>query len=131
MEILEAKQQVKLMQWSEMIHARMASGKTVKTWCKENGLNIKTYYYWLRKVRHAALQEPAQEGVSFSIAEAARPVFAELPIRAASKNTDRQDSTAIGACALTVRMGLVSIEINNGADPDVIAQTLHIVREIC
>ena len=30
------------------------SGMTVKNWCQANGINLKTYYNWLKKVREAA-----------------------------------------------------------------------------
>ena len=50
-EIAKIKQDVKLRQWTEMIQQRKESGLTVSHWCTENGVNIKTYYYRLKKVR--------------------------------------------------------------------------------
>ena len=45
------KQEVRLQEWSAQIEAQQASGQTVQQWCAENGINLKTYYYRLRKVR--------------------------------------------------------------------------------
>ena len=49
------KQEVRLQEWSAQIEAQQASGQTVQQWCAENGINLKTYYYRLRKVREQFL----------------------------------------------------------------------------
>ena len=36
-----------------MIQQRNKSGLTVTDWCKQNGINLKTYYYRLKRVRQA------------------------------------------------------------------------------
>lgn len=45
------KADVRKNQWAEIIQACQSSGMTVKAWCLENGINIKSYYYRLRKLR--------------------------------------------------------------------------------
>jgi hypothetical protein len=52
-EITKIKNEVKLKQWAEMIRQRNESGLTVAQWCTENGVNQKTYYYRLNRVRKA------------------------------------------------------------------------------
>ena len=37
--------------WVENIKACKSSGMTVKAWCESNNVNVKSYYYWLRKLR--------------------------------------------------------------------------------
>lgn len=49
--ISAVKQEVKLRDWAAQIEAQQSSGMTVQRWCSENGINPKTYYYHLRKVR--------------------------------------------------------------------------------
>ena len=36
--------------WRERVMACRSSGKTIVDWCAENGINLKTYYYWQKKV---------------------------------------------------------------------------------
>jgi len=43
--------------WAEVYAAYQASGKTVSEWCSEQGIVIKTFYYRLRKIREAALDQ--------------------------------------------------------------------------
>ena len=45
------KQEVRMQEWSAQIVAQQASGMTMQKWCAENGINPKTYYYHLRKLR--------------------------------------------------------------------------------
>ena len=49
--ITAVKQKVQLRDWAAQIAAQQASGMTVQKWCAENGINPKTYYYHLRKLR--------------------------------------------------------------------------------
>ena len=56
-EITKIKNEIKLKQWSEMIRQRNESGLTVAQWCAENGVNQKTYYYRLKRVREALCHE--------------------------------------------------------------------------
>lgn len=48
--ITAVKQEVKMHDCVAQIEARQASGMKVRKWCEENGINVKTYYYHLRKV---------------------------------------------------------------------------------
>ena len=59
--------QVRMNNWASLIKARQSSGQTVKEWCADNDVSINAYYYWLRKLRKAAidlakdpLENPAQ-----------------------------------------------------------------------
>ena len=54
--VTTVKQQMKLREWAEQIETRRASGMTVQSWCAENGMNVKTYYYHLRKVREQCVE---------------------------------------------------------------------------
>lgn len=50
-EISIVKKQVQQAEWAERIRKCSESGLTVSEWCRENGINLKTYYYHLRKLR--------------------------------------------------------------------------------
>ena len=54
-----AKNQMRADNWRGLIQACQQSGQTVIQWCQTNNINIKTYYYQLRKLRTQALAEKA------------------------------------------------------------------------
>ena len=56
-EIARVKNEVKLAQWAEMVRSRNESGLTVTDWCGQNGINLKTYYYRLKRLRQAVCNE--------------------------------------------------------------------------
>ena len=62
-ETAKMKKEVKLTQWVEMVRQRNESGLTVTDWCKQNGINIKTYYYRLKRVRQAVCSEIEQHDI--------------------------------------------------------------------
>lgn len=55
--IAEVKKQVQLREWAEMVRTCRGSGMSVRRWCMENGVNSKTYYYRLRRVREFLCEE--------------------------------------------------------------------------
>ena len=58
--ITTIKRNVQLQEWTKQIKEQQESGMTVKAYCAQNGINIKTYYYRLRKIREQCLEsEPA------------------------------------------------------------------------
>lgn len=44
-------------QWQRTIQYCQNSGQTVVSWCSDNGINIKIYYYWLRKLHNRTISE--------------------------------------------------------------------------
>lgn len=56
-EIARVKKEIKLAEWEEMEKMRNASGLTVSEWCRQNGINLKTYYYRQKRMRQAVCNE--------------------------------------------------------------------------
>ena len=48
--------------WAEIIHDRSESGLPVYKYCQEKGLSKNAYFYWLKKIKEAALKSA---GVDF------------------------------------------------------------------
>lgn len=44
------KAEVQAEEWAARIQACRESGTSVRSWCRENGISSKTYYYHLRKL---------------------------------------------------------------------------------
>ena len=70
-------QQVRIRQWAEQIRECQSrpKGMDVETWCAQNDLTKANYYYRLRRVREACLEQ---------VQDAAGTAFVELP----APNTD-------------------------------------------
>ena len=53
MEVKGLTREYRMQQWAGIISGRHGSGKTVRVWCEEQGVNQKSYYYWQQKIREA------------------------------------------------------------------------------
>ena len=49
--------QVKLQYWLEVIRQCRASGLTNQAWCEQHNISLKSYYYWIAKIRKLALED--------------------------------------------------------------------------
>ena len=114
MTVLEVKHQGKLQAWQERIMDCRSSGKTVKMWCREQGISVTTYYRWEREVfsqeRCGAVPKAAQG-----------PVFAELPVVQASNRGGIQPM-------ITVHTGGVTVDLYAGADTKIIETIIQTLR---
>ena len=61
--------------WAHMLHEQAASGLSVREWCKQNQLSVKSFYYRRRQVQ-AMVLDAAQDTV---FAEVIKPK-ASVPI---------------------------------------------------
>ena len=75
-------QQVRLHQWAEQIRECQSrpKGMDVETWCTQNDLTKANYYYRLRRVREACLEQ---------VQDVAGTAFVELP----APNTNPSEKT--------------------------------------
>ena len=105
--------------WLERIRECRASGMTVINWCASNDINIKSYYYWLRKLKREAFEllPVKQDQVLPAISETS---FAEIPQHV------RKNSSVI-----RVSLNDIVIEIPDGADSATISDVLCAVRKLC
>ena len=73
--ISEVKKEVRRQEWLAMVQECQNSGKPVKTWCRENGINMYTYYSRLKKLRTEVLEQSKQQSiVPVSVSEGIRTV---------------------------------------------------------
>ena len=83
---------VRRQQWLDIIQACNASGLTKKAWCEQNGINIKSFYYWQRQLRHETYDVQ-----SAALSPEPEVTFAEIAVPSSPKNIVDQTMT-IGGC---------------------------------
>ena len=94
--------QQKLVEWSERVSACRSSGKTVPVWCRENGVNIGSYYRWQRKL--------------FEMATAEQPQFAEVSVRGPASP------------AIILHIGGTEVEVFSGIDEETLRTVCRVLR---
>lgn len=99
-----------LQEWSGRIAECRSSGMSVRTWCSEQGIPIKTYYYWEKKF----------------VTEATRQLNLPAPTQAGSllrvnPDTMRVANTAESGAGITIRHGESVITLPAGSSADAVA----------
>lgn len=95
--------------WSKVFEDRINSGLKPREYCDLHGITKDQYYYWLRKVREAALNESSIQLVEIK----------EAPI--VSVNT-------CDKATLTIKIADVVIEVDENTSQNLLADTIRTVR---
>ena len=72
--------QIRRSQWEQIVLECNKASTSKKEWCRQNGIDIKSFYYWQRKIRKAAAE--AMEGTANTASlqvPAPSSSFVELP----------------------------------------------------
>ena len=138
----EAKTQYRIREWAEKFRERSNSGQTVKSWCSDNGVSNRTYYYWLRQVREYAAQVMSAVGGE-SVTELV-PVTAAKELTApqapASAELSVPDGWAVCALAeqpklpaktLPIEIGKCRVLADETVDPELLAKVCKALVSIC
>lgn len=105
--------------WAEIIKECRNSGETIKAWCEKQGINEKSFYYWQRRFREKACQVLEQSDTPNPLS---LPSFAEISVPQTKKSE---------AVAVTLRIGEVTAEVYNGAEPITIESVIRTLKTIC
>lgn len=55
-----ATRQVRLAQWAEIVKSCNNSGLSIREYCRQNDISRNAYFYWLRKLREAAIESSGE-----------------------------------------------------------------------
>lgn len=125
--ISEAKHQILLAEWADRIHNCQTSGMKVPEWCNLNGINIKTYYYWLKKVREKSLACISNASPVVSVNE-------HLPAaedKISFKSLEVQVPLPNMQAAVIVRLPNATLEVTNDATQHTLEAVLLALKSTC
>jgi len=119
--------QVKLRYWLDVIRQCRASGLTNQVWCEQHDISLKSYYYWIAKIRKKALEElPRKRNGSRPVMEQTAllpdgaPEFTEVSLHG------RQDFSAAPAAVLHI--GTVTVELFEDTSRELLEAVMKAVR---
>lgn len=116
--VSETKAEFRLRQWAKIIQDCQTSNLTVKAWCNQNNINIKSYYYWLRKIRLKACQ--STEFQTPALKHEIVPLQFNPQLCSSSIHP-----------AVTIHLGTASIDIAEGTSQAMIEAVLRSLQSIC
>lgn len=122
-----ATQEQRMKLWIARIRECRNSGKRVGQWCAENEIGVKTYYYWMRKIKQEAFDSlPAERKSKCVSSMSISPIASFTEIKLPETQVKPYSETA-----LILRIGSTALEIQNGATDTVIENTLRALQKLC
>lgn len=111
--------QIRCEQWNRIITDCLASGQSKKTWCRENGVSEKSFYYWQRILRNEAYIEIKQLPAPTPVTLPLEPAVAFVELKPTKKETEIQSSFRPD---VILRSGRLVLEISNTASAELLKQ---------
>ena len=112
--ITDAKTEFRLKQWSKIIQACQTSGMTVVSWCNQNNVKIKSYYYWLRKLRTLTCEAGSL------VPQKTEQVIVTVPFHQTK-----------ASAAVTIHISSFCVDIHDGTSRETIEAVLSALKTIC
>ncbi len=115
------------------------SGLTDHQWCVEHDIKPGTFYNWVKRLRQKGCMDlPAATGHSYNTPESREVVSVDFPNPDTISYeqplnrilTPMKESGISGAAPMKLSVGSFLLTIPNGTDPQLLAQTLRIVKEL-
>lgn len=91
-----------------MVQEREESGLSIKNFCKERGINPKTYYYRLKKLREAMINTSDPEIVQV-----------DIPFENTQSNPE-----------IVIRVDKTTIEVSGNANPETVRAAVSFLKQL-
>lgn len=129
--LLTPDKQVKYQYWLNVIHECRASGLTNQKWCEQNGISLKSYYYWISKFRKLAVEDlPRKEYVSSGSAVSSQKQsdltqdrFVKFPIPVKMEHIGSHKPVAV------LKNGNISVELYETATESFLQMLIKVVQK--
>ena len=124
--------QVRINQWRSIIQEQAASHMSKKAWCRENGITIRQFYYWQRKLRNMILSTAGDPSPAMVPVKQDAPVFCELSVPAPQESgtiVPHADSS-INASNMVLEIRDCHIVIKGPVSKDALASVVEVLRHV-
>ena len=119
--------QVKLQYWLEVIRQCRASGLTNQAWCEQHNISLKSYYYWIAKIRKLALEDLPRKnnGIhatadQYTLLQNPASEFAEIPLP--GRHATGSDP------AVVLHIGTITVEVFEDISCELLSTILKAVQ---
>ena len=108
-----ATSQIRLREWAALIQDCKSSGLKVNEYCRQHSISRDSYYFWLRKVRTAALEQIGF--VELPVPEGQTDITAELPVPSFTTQ-------------MIIQVGNLELDINENTPSELLSRVLKVIQ---
>ena len=116
----EATSQKKLSQWMPIIKECLASGMSARSWCQQNDVNEKQFYYWQRKIKIIS-------GELLPV-RTPNPKFIQVPVNTSKPEAEQSSSRFIPS--MVIHIGKAVVELADHAQPELLTSVLKVLSDV-
>lgn len=108
------------------------SGLSDYQWCEQNGIHPGTFYNWVSKLKKSGYTLPDTQKNSEMKPEIQEVVKVDLidSVSEVEQNVSLQIQPSKGYLAAELQIGNITLRLFNGADENLIQNTLHCIGEM-
>ena len=113
----------------KLINECRSSGMTDSDWCREHGIAVSTFYYWVKQLRRESAQIPEP---AYGHSENPRPRQDVVPIDIIPEHFSLQynDPFPDTYHTLEILLGSATIRVSDKTDPELLSRTLQILKAV-
>lgn len=113
--------ELRLQHWVNLMREAKSSGLSNRRWCRENGIQEKTYYYWQRKLREAACKELLPDG---GVRD--KKVLAPSGWAVCLPEQPGSDEGAV-----TIEIGQCKVKVACNTNPEALEKVCRVLMRLC
>lgn len=118
----DAKRQLNLSRWSDIIKERSNSGLSVADYCRRNGVSCNAYYYWQRIIRQTLLDRAAATPTNFVEISIPKEAVQPVPVRTAMLPDTGH--------FLELIFNDITLRVTDETSPELLVRTLEVIRHV-
>ena len=117
---------VRLAQWAEVVKQCQSrpEGIPIRTWCRQNGVNEKVYFYWQRRVRKEVFNQAT--AIAPLNSDECAVSLVEVPKAALKFDENEIVQKTETTPDAVIRTGSMEIEIRNSLSPLMLKSILEV-----
>ncbi len=116
--------EIRRSRWERIILEGNRASVSKKEWCRQNGINEKSFYYWQKKIRMAAIENANSVQ---AIAPSNTSSFVEIPFRENSYSSE-DSSLHVSSPELMLQVNDCRIFITGSIQENTLRTVMKVVR---
>lgn len=128
---------VRMKKWAGIMQEAAASGIPKVTWCKQNGINRRQFFYWQKRIREFVLEQHPELGAPVPDSQirevnnqmtSSLPIFYELNPQSAHPSATGNAAAFSFSAEAMIQLGQYQVYIGNTASESTLAMILTVIQ---
>jgi putative transposase len=118
--------QVRANEWASIIQDQLSSNMSKSAWCRENGVNLRQFFYWQRRLRNHLIDSASKQPLTPSVS------FCELslPNETSGVHTTNVTQPSIPSSDLIIELNGCRVLIGDSVSKKALQSVIEVLRYV-